>query len=248
MASQGRVTVGEQLSLAVPMFRPSHSFARGHTSTFSTETGRRSRRSWPRSRRGARAGRRALLCCTGRAGRQTGPTCSSQPLLLPSPHPSDAERQQGAIEAYTQDPVAPSRVLVNNSASPFQFAQVHGGDGWSDAAGALGCLGLGNAPVNAPVSSIDQNLTLTSLTPNKKTLLFPPPQVFEPFATNGQVFSSLVDLEPLLSGIHTTIFAYGVTGSGKTHTMLGDSGDADDGLMQRAIKSLFEMIAGHSDT
>lgn len=27
-----------------------------------------------------------------------------------------------------------------------------------------------------------------------------------------QVFNTLIDLEPLLGGIHTTIFAYGVTG------------------------------------
>jgi hypothetical protein len=53
-----------------------------------------------------------------------------------------------------------------------------------------------------------------------------------------QVFRQLVDLEPLLGGIHTTIFAYGVTGSGKTHTMLGDSWE--DGLAQRTVKALFD--------
>jgi hypothetical protein len=55
-----------------------------------------------------------------------------------------------------------------------------------------------------------------------------------------------VDLEPLLSGIHTTIFAYGVTGSGKTHTMLGD-GAGDEGVMQRTVRALFDEVQRRTD-
>ncbi|GBF88418.1 hypothetical protein Rsub_01130 [Raphidocelis subcapitata] len=70
--------------------------------------------------------------------------------------------------------------------------------------------------------------------------------VFPPTTSNEEVFNSLVDLEPLISGIHTTIFAYGVTGSGKTHTMLGD-GRGDEGIVQRTVRALFEELARHSD-
>jgi hypothetical protein len=68
-------------------------------------------------------------------------------------------------------------------------------------------------------------------------------RVFGPEATNAEVFDSLVDLDPLLSGIHTTIFAYGATGSGKTHTMLGAPGGGDEGLLPRTLYALFDEIA-----
>jgi len=68
------------------------------------------------------------------------------------------------------------------------------------------------------------------------------PQCTPPKNHPLQIFHELVDLDPLLSGIHTTIFAYGVTGSGKTHTMLGDSIGVDEGIMPRTIRALFEEI------
>ncbi|KAJ1457859.1 P-loop containing nucleoside triphosphate hydrolase protein, partial [Pelagophyceae sp. CCMP2097] len=49
-----------------------------------------------------------------------------------------------------------------------------------------------------------------------------------------------------LRGVHATIFAYGQTGTGKTHTMLGE-GPADGpqaGVIPRAAKALFEALKG----
>ncbi|KIY91931.1 Kinesin-like protein KIF18B, partial [Monoraphidium neglectum] len=42
------------------------------------------------------------------------------------------------------------------------------------------------------------------------------------------------------------VFAYGVTGSGKTHTMMGDSA-GDEGLVQRTVKALFEETRRRTD-
>lgn len=52
-------------------------------------------------------------------------------------------------------------------------------------------------------------------------------------------------MEPVLSGISGTVFAYGVTSSGKTHTMMGTA--ADPGVVPRSIQCLFEAIGGDTD-
>jgi hypothetical protein len=52
-------------------------------------------------------------------------------------------------------------------------------------------------------------------------------------------------VEPVVQGISGTVFAYGVTSSGKTHTMMGTA--ADPGLVPRAIAALFEMISQAPD-
>lgn len=57
----------------------------------------------------------------------------------------------------------------------------------------------------------------------------------------------MVDLEPLMGGIHTTIFAYGVTSSGKTHTMLGAAGGGDAGVVPRTVAALFDEFARRPD-
>jgi Kinesin motor domain len=54
-----------------------------------------------------------------------------------------------------------------------------------------------------------------------------------------QVAAPAVDQVP--QGLSGTVLAYGVTSSGKTHTMLGS--EADPGVMPRAIVALFDAIA-----
>lgn len=58
-------------------------------------------------------------------------------------------------------------------------------------------------------------------------------------------------VEDVLKGYNAAVFAYGATGSGKTHTMLGPcrkkgaspTTDADDsGLMVRAIEDIFHHV------
>ena len=55
--------------------------------------------------------------------------------------------------------------------------------------------------------------------------------IFQEGNTNEQVFSKTVSplLPSILEGYNATCFAYGMTGSGKTHTMLGDIYDASTG-------------------
>lgn len=52
-------------------------------------------------------------------------------------------------------------------------------------------------------------------------------------------------IEPVTQGISGTLFAYGVTSSGKTHTMMGTA--ADPGLVPRAIQELFSYISQATD-
>lgn len=65
--------------------------------------------------------------------------------------------------------------------------------------------------------------------------------------TVPQVFEQVgrPTIEPVVQGISGTVFAYGVTSSGKTHTMMGTA--ADPGLVPRAITVLFDSINDAAD-
>lgn len=52
-------------------------------------------------------------------------------------------------------------------------------------------------------------------------------------------------VESAVNGFNGTIFAYGQTSSGKTHTMLGDSNEP--GLTVLAIRKVFENIKASVD-
>ncbi len=64
-------------------------------------------------------------------------------------------------------------------------------------------------------------------------------RLFGPSDDNRSVHSSVV--APIISGVvqgyNATVFAYGQSSSGKTHTMLGD--EADPGVMRRAVEQIF---------
>lgn len=47
----------------------------------------------------------------------------------------------------------------------------------------------------------------------------------------------------VISGYNATVFAYGATGAGKTHTMVGS--DQEPGIMVRALNDLFRSIDKH---
>lgn len=63
----------------------------------------------------------------------------------------------------------------------------------------------------------------------------------------AQVFEQVgrPTIEPVVLGISGTVFAYGVTSSGKTHTMMGTA--ADPGVVPRAITALFGLIGQQMD-
>lgn len=71
---------------------------------------------------------------------------------------------------------------------------------------------------------------------NQEPLSFVFDSVFEPTSTNEDVYDCIAApiVENALGGFNATIFAYGQTSSGKTHTMLGS--DADAGVTPRAIE------------
>ena len=50
-------------------------------------------------------------------------------------------------------------------------------------------------------------------------------------------------VKDLLQGKNGLLFTYGVTGSGKTHTMTGNA--TDPGVMMRSIDVIFNSIANH---
>ncbi|KAF7316051.1 Kinesin-like protein [Mycena indigotica] len=69
---------------------------------------------------------------------------------------------------------------------------------------------------------------------------FPFTSAYDADATQEDIFSS--DVRPLvdvaLSGVTVTIFAYGVTSSGKTYTMQGNS--SEPGVIPRVVQTLFD--------
>jgi len=70
--------------------------------------------------------------------------------------------------------------------------------------------------------------------------------VFSAFATQKEVFDSTLRpiLNDVMQGFESTIFAYGQTGTGKTHTMEGDiSSDNLHGVIPRSAQSIFETLS-----
>ena len=63
---------------------------------------------------------------------------------------------------------------------------------------------------------------------------------FGPENGNRQVYDKTAKLliPGVLSGHNGTVFAYGATGSGKTHTMVGSA--ADPGMMVLSLKDVFD--------
>ena len=65
---------------------------------------------------------------------------------------------------------------------------------------------------------------------------------FDPSSTQGQIFEKTTKflIEGVASGYNATVFAYGSTGAGKTHTMIGDS--ERPGLMLLTFEEIFDCI------
>lgn len=49
-------------------------------------------------------------------------------------------------------------------------------------------------------------------------------------------------VDSVLEGYNGTVFAYGQTGTGKTHTMDGGAGDAERGIIPKTFDQIFEAI------
>lgn len=69
--------------------------------------------------------------------------------------------------------------------------------------------------------------------------------VFTSFSTQQEVFDNTLKpvIKDVLMGYESTVFAYGQTGTGKTHTMEGDINDPEQqGIIPRSAHALFEKL------
>jgi len=65
--------------------------------------------------------------------------------------------------------------------------------------------------------------------------------VYDENATQQQIFDDEIapTVKSLFKGIDVTVFAYGVTGTGKTHTMRGGRSLADRGIIPRLLSNIY---------
>lgn len=71
--------------------------------------------------------------------------------------------------------------------------------------------------------------------------------LFGPNDSNPTVYKNCVQpiVDSVLEGYHATIFAYGMTGSGKTHTMVGSQ--SDPGVIPLSFEQIFKQVNDHAD-
>lgn len=66
-------------------------------------------------------------------------------------------------------------------------------------------------------------------------------RVFDGSATQGDVFAEVSEMvQSALDGYRVCIFAYGQSGSGKTHTMLSSADGGELGVIPRAVAQIFD--------
>ena len=80
--------------------------------------------------------------------------------------------------------------------------------------------------------------------PNEKPRMFTFDFTFDKSSSQKVIFEkSAKDIvEFVIKGYNGTIFAYGQTGTGKTHTMQGGVSEVDQGITPRSFKRVFEVI------
>ena len=106
----------------------------------------------------------------------------------------------------------------------------------------LASTGRDRTAVAACVDADEQSGTVTVLREGRhKQFTFD--HVFGQSTSNADIYAAIG--RPLLSaaldGYNATLFAYGQTGAGKTHTVMGSRGDA--GLVLRLVRELFDDVA-----
>eukprot|EP00514_Thraustochytrium_sp_LLF1b_P010282 CAMPEP_0184550234 /NCGR_PEP_ID=MMETSP0199_2-20130426/18345_1 /TAXON_ID=1112570 /ORGANISM="Thraustochytrium sp., Strain LLF1b" /LENGTH=1107 /DNA_ID=CAMNT_0026945065 /DNA_START=122 /DNA_END=3445 /DNA_ORIENTATION=- len=74
--------------------------------------------------------------------------------------------------------------------------------------------------------------------------------VFGQYSTQADVYKSAIKpvVDEVLLGYNCTVFAYGQTGTGKTHTMEGNVDDPElRGMIPRAVSTIFEALDDYQD-
>jgi len=75
--------------------------------------------------------------------------------------------------------------------------------------------------------------------------------VFGPYATQNDVYQAAIGpiVDEVLQGYNCTVFAYGQTGTGKTHTMEGVLDDPElQGMIPRAVSTIFDSLNTMEET
>jgi len=102
--------------------------------------------------------------------------------------------------------------------------------------GDTGCIELLD-PMTLEVTQVTKGIDLSQ---KADKFTFQYDAVFSP-GTQEQVFADCKELvQSVLDGYNVTIFAYGQTGAGKTHTMAGDPGN--EGIGPRTIDELYRVM------
>eukprot|EP00854_Cymbomonas_tetramitiformis_P007919 gene7919-9406_t len=72
--------------------------------------------------------------------------------------------------------------------------------------------------------------------------------VYDEKSTSEEIYEAHIKrlTDAACQGLNGTVFAYGQTGAGKTHTIRGD--EATPGIMPQAISDLFDIIKRNPDT
>lgn len=105
------------------------------------------------------------------------------------------------------------------------------------------------APVSS-VATIPSSSSLVNQTEAAREKTYSFDNVFGPEADQGMVYQTVVMpvLQEVMSGYNCTIFAYGQTGTGKTHTMEGDltsqlgTYSSEAGIIPRTLYRLFHQL------
>lgn len=71
--------------------------------------------------------------------------------------------------------------------------------------------------------------------------------VFPPESTTAEIYRATTQplIQKVVNGFNGTVFAYGQTSSGKTHTMRGSA--QEPGIIQSAVEEAFALIAATTD-
>ncbi|OEU06917.1 kinesin-domain-containing protein, partial [Fragilariopsis cylindrus CCMP1102] len=100
-------------------------------------------------------------------------------------------------------------------------------------------------------STLDKSVTaIKGKGKTKSKQIFQFDNVFTSFSTQEDIFEATLQpiIKDVLNGYESTVFAYGQTGTGKTHTMEGDLSNKDEyGVIPRSASAIFNELQSNPD-
>ncbi|KAJ3284077.1 Kinesin-like protein kif22 [Blyttiomyces sp. JEL0837] len=100
--------------------------------------------------------------------------------------------------------------------------------------------------VNNPPPPNPHTLKIPGTTPDEQ-LVFPFDHIFDTTSTQSEIYTQIkmILVDEVLRGRNATVFAYGQTGAGKTHSIVGTK--MDPGILPRIVKDVLERLKGLVD-